>query len=413
MTLATRSPSLPSTRRLTIRPHPGQLRVITSKHPITAAIAGTGGGKTVAGEIWLLTNMIRNPRELWLVVEPTWPMVNRILLTDSANRPSLLRLLRYFDPGAIYTKSEQTIHSNLGTIFFGSATHPESIEGVHVAGAWPDEAGQMSYLAYETIVRRVSFKNGPILITTTPYNRGWLFKEIYQKARAGNPDINMIQFPSTANPAYPKETFERNRANMTPARFHMMHEGGFARPEGMIYEGWDNRHLVEPFKIPQTWWRGAAADFGWNHPTAAVWAARDDDGVYYIYQEHKKSQTLLADHYKHFQALSTNGRRPEVWYADPSAKQQIAELRAMGLPIRPGNNDVTTGIDTISHLIATDRLKVFNTCPHWIDELESYVWDTKEDAPTDKPVKLNDDLMDATRYLLHTVENAREPRLYT
>lgn len=406
-------PSSPSTRRLTVRPHPGQARILASKAPVTAAIAGTGGGKTVCGQLWLIIAMTRRPNELWLVVEPTWQMVDRILLASSADRPGLLALLRYFDPGLIYNKSTRSIHSKLGTILLSSATHPESMEGAHVAGVWLDEAGQMSYLAYETAVRRVSFKNGPILITTTPYNRGWLFKEVYQKARQGDPNITVVQFPSTANPAYPRETFERNRANMSAARFRMMHEGGFERPEGMVYEGWDDRHFVEPFAVPAEWWRGAAIDFGWNHPTAAVWAARDDDGVYYLYQEHKKAQTLLVDHFKAIQQMSRNGAQPQAWYADPSAKQQRAELRQLGLPLRPANNDVLTGIDTVARLIAQDRLKVFNTCAHWLDEIESYIWTKTDEGPTDKPVKINDDLMDATRYLLHTVENRQQPHLYT
>lgn len=412
-TATLQAPPPSSKSKLRVNAHQGQLRLIKSRSPTVAAIAGTGGGKTVGGMAKLITSMLERPAETWLVVEPTWPMVDRILMHSTPARPSLLALLRLLDPKTIYSKTTRTIHSLLGTIFLASATHPESMEGAHVAGAWPDEAGQMSRLAYETMQRRCAFKSGQVIITTTPYNRGWLYKEVFLPARAGNQDIEVIQFPSTANPAYPQDVYERHRQTMSPARFRMMHEGGFERPEGLIYTQWTDELIVEPFPIPADWWTGAGLDFGWNHPTAAVWAARDPDGVYYIYREYLKPETLLAAHYKALTAKHNGARPPGTWIADPSAKQERAELRRLGIQARPAINDVLTGIDTVAELMATGRLKVFRTCLHWLDEVEAYIWDTKQDSFTDKPVKLNDDLMDATRYLLHTTEKRPEPHLYT
>ena len=153
--------SSPSARTvsLKVRTHTGQSATLKAKEPINAGIAGTGGGKTVSGEVWLLQSMVKRPNESWLVAEPTWPMVDRILMTSSQGRPSLLKLIQHLDPGAIYKKSERAIYSRLGTVLLASATHPESMEGAHCAGAWLDEAGQMSRLAFETAVRRVTFKS--------------------------------------------------------------------------------------------------------------------------------------------------------------------------------------------------------------------------------------------------------------
>jgi len=358
--------------------------------------------------------MVKNPNQLWLVAEPTWPMVTRILLTASPGRPSLISLIKQFDPKAIYSKGDRAIYTKMGTILLASATHPESMEGAHVAGAWLDEAGQMSKLAFETAKRRVAFQGGRVKITTTPYNRGWLYKEVHLPALAGDKDIRVINFNSLANPAYNREAYERAQRTMTAARFRMMHEGGFERPEGMIYGNqWEDSLLIEPFRIPDDWWQGAAMDFGWNHPTAAIFAARDPNGVYYLTHEYKKGETLLEKHYKAVAKISQNGAKPTVWYGDPAAKQERREMRNYGLPMRPADNTFLTGIDTVAELMATGRLKVFNTLTHWADEVESYIWDTKNDEYTDKPVKINDDLMDATRYLLHTVEKTGQVRLHT
>jgi len=402
-----------SSPSITIRPHAGQLATINATQPYVAAIAGTGGGKTVSGEAWVLKQLALHPGEPGLIAEPTWPMVDRILMTNSPGRPSLLTLLRRLDQNAIYIKADRTIHTIYGTIFLASATHPESMEGAHVRWAWLDEAGMMSYLAFETACRRTSLKSGQVLVTTTPYNRGWLYRNIYQKWQHSDPDYHVTRYSSMANPNYPKDVFERNRASMTPQRFAMMHEGNFERPEAMIHSNWDDKHLIDPFPLPHEWWQGAGIDFGFNHPTAAVWAARDDDGVYYMHQEYRKSQALLAGHHATLTTMSGNGSNPQIWYADPAAKQSIAELRRLGMPMVPANNDVANGNDTVGTLIATGRLKVFKGLTHWIDEVESYSYELKDGQATDKPIKLNDDLMDATRYLLHTAEKQRGLFLHT
>ena len=206
---------------------------------------------------------------------------------------------------------------------------------------------------------------------------------------------------------------ERNRRTMSPARLRMTHEGAFERPEGMIYSQWDDSMIVDPFDIPDDWPRSAAIDFGFNHPTAAVWCAINPDGVYYLYREYRRAETLLVQHFEAISSLSQKEPSSYLWYADPSAKQGIAELRRLGLPLVPANNEVQAGIDTLSTLMATRRFKVFRGCKAWLDEVEGYVWDKKDDLPTDKPLKANDDLMDATRYLVHSQEKRLGVRLYT
>ena len=47
--------------------------------------------------------------------------------------------------------------------------------------------------------------------------------------------------------------------------------------------------------------------------------------------------------------------------------------------------------------MATGRLRVFRTCKHWLDEVEGYVWDKNGDSFKNQPLKVNDDLLDATR----------------
>ena len=401
-----------SSNPLRLNPTPFQREFMLDRnHHCVAFISGSGAGKTVAGKAAQVMYMLENPGQVWLVAEPTWDMVDRILLTDLPGNPSLISWVRMLDPDAHYVRSRRTIYSqSLGNIVLVSGGQPEGMEGVHAAGVWLDEAGQMSKLAYETAERRCSAVDGRLRITTTPYNRGWLFRDVYQLWEKGDQDIHVIRAPSTSNPAYSNEAFERNRRNWTAARFNMMMLGGFERPEGMIYTAWNEDLLVEPFDIPDVWPKRAAVDLGWNHPTGAVAAAQDPSGTYYLYWEHRKGETLIANHAKTFKTLHPP---PEVWYGDPAAAQERAELRNAGLPIVPANNEVLAGIDTVQELMTTGRLRVFNNLLYWQDGVEGYQWDSKDDLLVDKPIKIDDDLMDATRYLLHTWERQQAPSLWT
>jgi hypothetical protein len=385
---------------------------LTAREPTVAAIAGTGGGKTVVGMVTLLGWMAQNPGEQWLVAEPTDDMLERVLLTPTPGRVTLLQLLQVVDPAAHYRKSDRIIKSALGTIYLDSATNPGAWEGMHIRGAWLDEAGQMSKLAFETATRRVGFKAGQVLLTTTPYNRGWLYRDVYQGWQRGDKDIFVSRFSSLANPRYPRATYERNKRTMDAARFDMMHEGGFSRPEGMIYTPWSDQLIVKPFEIPADWWRGAGIDFGYNHPTAAVWGARSPDGVYYIYRIYRRAETTIDKHHAAITQPHPNGQAG-VWWADTAAKQERAELARLGLPTQPADKEVAAGINTVYQLMAAGRMKVFEGLTEWVDEVESYIWDKKQELFIDQPVKLDDDLMDATRYLLHSAETKQGMRLYT
>jgi hypothetical protein len=188
-----------------IRPHPGQAKVLKATQPTVAAIASTGGGKTVTGMIWLILSMARGTNALWLVVEPTWNLVDRVL----RRAPGALRPPRQLQQG----RPGQLPHPGH---HLPGQRHPPGIHGGRPRGrglAGPSGSDE-PHLTYETVNRRASFLSGQLLLTSTPYNRGWLYQEVYQRWQAGDPDFFVSQFPSTANPRYPREVVGRNRRSM-------------------------------------------------------------------------------------------------------------------------------------------------------------------------------------------------------
>jgi len=118
---------------------------------------------------------------------------------------------------------------------------------------------------------------------------------------------------------------------------------------------------------------------------------------------------LLAEHAKRLRP----GTR---YYADPSAKQDIEELKAMvarrgkdlaGCIIEGAINDIAPGIEKTNARVRTGRLKVCRCCPNLIDEADGYAYADKEDRTgPEKPVKENDHAMDALRYMVMGVDGA-------
>jgi len=394
--------------KVRIELHPPQARVWRSAARITAALAGTGGGKTYLGVRWLYKNIVRHPRDPFFAASPNYPMLKRVVLPA---------FLQFFDGElglsraglATFSKSDMEYRLASGAVVhFATAERPYSIEGIHARAGWLDEAGQMPLLMYEVARRRTGYLSGQLLITTTPYSLNWLKTEVYDPWKAGDPEIEVVQWASIDNPAYPREEFERARRTLPDWKFRMFYLGEFARPAGLIYPP---AEVVDPFEIPQEWPRYVGLDLGYHNPTAALWLALSPDKLWYAYREYYVAERLLADHARAILELSA-GERINAVYADPSAAQEIAELRRMGLPVIPAPRvPVNVGIDLCHRVQAEGRFKVFRGLKHYLDEHESYMWETRGDVQLDEPHKEKDHLMDARRYVMVAVEAPSEARL--
>lgn len=87
---------------------------------------------------------------------------------------------------------------------------------------------------------------------------------------------------------------------------------------------------------------------------------------------------------------------------DPSAASFIALLRKRDerYKVVPADNDVLDGIRETANALENGHLKISGRLQNWKDEVSGYVWDSK--CLDDRPVKVNDHLMDAMRYFVKT-----------
>lgn len=423
--------------------HEGQVKAWYSMARIVAMIAGSQSGKTSFGPWWLHKEISTLGPGDYLAVTSNYGLFKLKLL------PSLLEVfvdvlgiarlwagdgvlelcvheqdeatgLWYPRPGEFL--ADRSDDPMWGRIIMRSAVAKGGLESATAKAAWLDEAGQDEFTlsAWEAIMRRLSIYRGRVLITTTPYNQGWLKQEVYDRWRQRDPDIEVIQFASVVNPAFPEAEYEDRRAKMADWKFRMFYEGRFDKPEGLIYRAFVDElrtqggHKVKPFAIPPDWPRFVGVDPGANN-TALVWLARDPStNVLYLYRESLEGDKSSREHATDALRLARDGGENVLtWFlGQKSEKQYRLDWQDAGVydVSEPPVHEVENGIDAVIELLKTWRLFVFETCRMTLDQFGTYRRKLDEmDEPTDKILnKEKYHLLDALRYAAVGISQWRE-----
>lgn len=194
--------------------------------------------------------------------------------------------------------------------------------------------------------------------------------------------------------AYPEHEREA-RANGVP----MMGEGA-------VFPVTESGIKVQGFAIPKHWPKIIGLDFGWDHPTAAVWLAwdRDTDTVY-VYDVYIKRKSSVPENAMVIRAKGD--WFPVAWPHDGlqhdkgSGETLAAQYKTAGLNMLKdratfddGGSGVEAGVAEMLDRMQTGRFKVFSHLTHWFDEFRQY---HRKDG---KLVKEFDDAISATRYAL-------------
>lgn len=188
---------------------------------------------------------------------------------------------------------------------------------------------------------------------------------------------------------------------------------------GRIFPVEEELIAVPAFPIPAYWPRIVGLDFGWDHPTAAVWLAWDRDAdVLYVTDCYRRSEATVI---QHASVIRSKGSWiPVAWphdgMNDTAVGPQLAkQYKAEGIAMRPENakfpeqpdggpksrTSVEAGLAEMLTRMETGRFKVFSHLNDWFEEFRLY---HRKDG---RIVKEKDDLMSATRYGLMDLRYAK------
>lgn len=400
--------------------HRNQLRAWDSKRRFVVVCAGNQSGKTVTGPPWLHREIKTCGPGDYLVVAPTYKLLNKKALPQFLQLfETLLKLGRYNKSEHVFNVSPEGEEKLFGSrqdtptvIFFGYAEDPESLESATAKAAWLDEAGQRKFklASWQAILRRLGIHEGRVLITTTPYDLGWLKAKLYDLWRSGSELVEWVNFESKDNPTFPLSEWNRAKADLPTWKFDLMYRGILTMPAGVIYDNFDaDRDVITPFHINKTWDRFIGLDFGGVNTTALFYAKPPSQKTYYLYREYKAGYRTAAQHAREILAgepypfLAAGGSKSEDQWRD--------EFAEAGLGIEaPDFTDVEVGIDRVYGFHARQEVRVFDTCEGYLEEKATYrrKLDANDQVTADIEDKSSFHFMDAERYILSKLAEPME-----
>ena len=282
------------------------------------------------------------------------------------------------------------------------------IRGLTLAGAYGDEVTLWSESFFNMLLSRLRVPNAQLFLTTNPDSPNhWLKKKFLD--RESELDIRNFSFQLGDNHTLDQKYVESLKAEYAPpsSLWYRRFINGtyvdriciaclcFDRPENVVSE------------LPKMREYYVGIDYGTTNPLCALLVGEGvDDQLYvikeYYYDSATKQRQLSDAEYSRELRNFLDGYDVRKIYVDPSAASFVTQLwRDNHLGVTKANNNVQDGIRIVYNLIGSRKLKIHSSCNRLIEEIESYVWDVKQqERGEDKPLKRNDHAVDALRYVM-------------
>lgn len=187
--------------------------------------------------------------------------------------------------------------------------------------------------------------------------------------------------------------------------------GDFASYYGAVFKTYSRLiHRIDPFRIPKEWRKYRGIDFGFNNPKVCIWLAKDKDENWYIYREFYESH-IMNDEFARKIKLFSKGEQYVNSYADPEDAEARQVLKTAGIKLRLPRKDIKPGVELLQSKFKVKAngkpsLFIFKTCKNSLREFPTYHYPkgTSLSNPKDLPVAKDDHTIDATRYVIYTVD---------
>jgi hypothetical protein len=199
-----------------------------------------------------------------------------------------------------------------------------------------------------------------------------------------------------------------------------MYLGEWVAAEGAVFADWDPLTMIIPWQKLPTMQRylGVGVDYGTNNPTAALLLGLGQDSRLYLVDEWRHDGRIdgrwtdqklvkgIAEWMPKLHLPDHERDEPPIEWTivDPSATSLQTEMIEQRFSrLQNADNRVLHGIQLMSSLLTTDRLKVSTRCAGFIEEAPGYSWDPEQTKKgKDAVIKTADHSLDGGRYALAT-----------
>lgn len=417
-------------------PHPKQQEVFNDEHRYKALNWGRRVGKTYFLVMYVLVQALKKQGRYWIVL-PTYNQAKKIYWKPYIE-PLIFRGFAQNNAEVAKLNEQElsvTLSTNLSINLNGSVYEhdptlpPSTIELIgsdtnsNLRGAGLDGIVFDEYAYHKPDMWDTVFE--PMLLTTG----GWAtfastpngFDHWYEMCMMAqkDPDWFFSQATGYDNPFIPKEELEKLRKKKGEDVFAQEYLAEFRRMKGLVYKEFNHEvHLIDAEEIPQNGTYFMSIDFGFTNPTAVVFVVKDYDDNWYVYDEVYERE-LTMDKLELILKDKMTGRTFQLIAGDSAQAEHIATLQQRGLPIVPvsksTNESIQNGIKKVRELLKPreqmegkpkPKFYVARNCLNFIKEMDGYVYMQGSNELNEKeiPVKKNDHLMDAIRYLFMVYE---------
>ena len=430
-------------------PHSKQVIFHESRDQLKAFLGGNRSGKTTAGVLDdLIQACDRDAIPSHLAAYKKWepPFYCRIIVPDftSTLEGVIFQKLREWAPkaqlsggsfGKAYDKTRRKLHFENGS-WMDFLTFEQDLDkfgGAALHRVHYDEEPP-SNIRRESTMRLIDY-GGDELFTMTPlHGMSWMFDDIWEPYTKGLlTDSTVVLVDMDDNPHLDEKTKKRALAGLSEEERQARKSGRFVHFAGMIYDEFSrNFHVIpEVDEVPKGAKVYVGIDPGSRHMAAVVWTYLTAENVMVQFDElalqgHTVQGVCDAIKMRNMRwgAKDEDGKLlgpllPSWYVIDPAARNVMhqtgrsdqMEYTSNGIITILGQNAVTPGINKVKERLQNRKLFVTANCQETISEFRKYRWATAtrtEDDAKERPVKRDDHLLDALRYVVMSMPTAPE-----
>ncbi len=414
----------------------GAQRTLFTAHQPEYLLAGPAGtGKTLACLHKMHLCALKYPSMRGLLLRKTRESLTQTVLVtfNRQVRPDLNNV-------TFNQRDQEYRYPNGSIVVVGGLDKPQKVMSAEYDLIYAAEATDLLEEDYEAVSTRLRHGVMPYQQLIGDCNPGppshWLKRRADRASAAGAPILFATYHED--NPAFWKQGAWTDAAlaylarldALTGVRRQRLKDGQWASAEGMVFADvwYRGRHLIPRPPIPPSWPRYWSVDFGYTNPfVLQVWAV-DPDGRLYRIAELYRTQGLVEDHARAVLAYcrAQHEPRPRADTCDHDAEDRATLERHLvwsdgsRLTTTAASKSIRSGLQAVSSrlrlagdgrprllfctgaLISLDSQladRHLPTCTE--EEVESYVWDTREGRkPGEEPVDRDNHGVDAARYMV-------------
>jgi len=348
---------------------------------ITCLQGGTRSSKTYSLCQLFIVKALKETGKVFTICRKTLPALKGTAYRDILE---LLKKLEIYSE-EFHNKSELSYTLNNNLIEFISVDQPQKIRGRKRDYLWLNEANEFTYEDYQQLILRTVGKIYLDYNPSDPYS--WIYDKVITRD-----DCTFIKSTYKANPFLDKDTvaeIERLR-DLDPDYWQVYGLGEIGSIQTMIFRAFNLVDEVQGRLV------GYGLDFGFTNSPSALVAIYVKDNDLYIKEllyEKRLTNTDLAQKIKDL-GIS---RQDEI-VCDSAEPKAIEELYRSGLNAKPAKKGagIHLGIDIMRRY----KMHITKDSLNAIKEFRGYKWATDKNGDVlNTPVKVNDHLIDAARYL--------------